>query len=456
MSTWLSVFYLITTDILGPQNAPWAIAQVGYAGGVLLYVGFALAAYWTGMLLRRQYLALDSDKFPVKTFADLVDRIFGRRAAQVTNGLQTLQLLFIVAIISLTSGQALSLMVNRNRTELCFTICILAWALAGMIVSQIRSLAGIARMSRAAVFLNIAVLIITMIGVAKYAPNYASVLASYGIDKAPIVQSAFNSGSTFRLRVNGATQAVFAFGGSMLFIEFMAEMRRPSDFWKALVCSQVLILLLYLFYGLFCYAFQGQFVFNPANQGISKYWVLTVSNAVSIVANVISSSLYANIGIKLIYQWLVLDVMHGPPLMTHKGRIVWSSLVVFYWSAAYLIAACIPNVSALSGIVASACILQFSYTLPPLMSLGLAMQTDAMRKDQFDPTTMVHKQCDTWKDKTRWRRALMGDKSTKMIYLVFFLAACGVTGMGLWASFVAVLDAFKVSAATAIGCQPPV
>lgn len=35
---WMSVFYLITTDILGPFNAPFAFSQVGYVPGAILYV----------------------------------------------------------------------------------------------------------------------------------------------------------------------------------------------------------------------------------------------------------------------------------------------------------------------------------------------------------------------------------------------------------------------------------
>jgi hypothetical protein len=37
LASWLSVFYLITTDILGPFNAPYAISQVGWVPGVVLY-----------------------------------------------------------------------------------------------------------------------------------------------------------------------------------------------------------------------------------------------------------------------------------------------------------------------------------------------------------------------------------------------------------------------------------
>ena len=37
-ASWAAVFYLITTDILGPFNAPFAFSQVGYVPGAILYV----------------------------------------------------------------------------------------------------------------------------------------------------------------------------------------------------------------------------------------------------------------------------------------------------------------------------------------------------------------------------------------------------------------------------------
>lgn len=43
-ATWGAVFYLITTDILGPFSVPWAISQLGYGPGVALYLIFGVFA----------------------------------------------------------------------------------------------------------------------------------------------------------------------------------------------------------------------------------------------------------------------------------------------------------------------------------------------------------------------------------------------------------------------------
>ena len=73
-------------------------------------------------------------------------------------------------------------------------------------------------------------------------------------------------------------QAVYSYGGAMLFVEFMAEMRRPFDFWKGMVLAQAFIYVVYMFFGLFVYSYQGQYVLNPANQGIGNYALQTATN----------------------------------------------------------------------------------------------------------------------------------------------------------------------------------
>ena len=77
-SSWAGAFYLCTTDILGPFNAPYAFRQNGYVPGCLLYVFMGAAAFYCGGLLWWLYVKLDSDRFPVKSYSDITERIAGR------------------------------------------------------------------------------------------------------------------------------------------------------------------------------------------------------------------------------------------------------------------------------------------------------------------------------------------------------------------------------------------
>lgn len=45
---WAAVFYLITTDVIGPYTVPWAMAQMGYGPGISLYAIFGALAGYTG------------------------------------------------------------------------------------------------------------------------------------------------------------------------------------------------------------------------------------------------------------------------------------------------------------------------------------------------------------------------------------------------------------------------
>jgi Transmembrane amino acid transporter protein len=133
--------------------------------------------------------------------------------------------------------------------------------------------------------------------------NYPPVMTTGGLP---------NTG-TFVASVSGAMQAVFAYGGSMVFPEFMAEMKRPHDFLKAMWAAQAFIYFWYMFYGLFMYGYQGQYVVNPSYLGISSYGLQTAGNVFAMISAVIAAALYGNIGVK--GKFLPVRNTHGMVLI---------------------------------------------------------------------------------------------------------------------------------------------
>jgi len=63
------------------------------------------------------------------------------------------------------------------------------------------------------------------------------------------------------------------------------------DFLKAFSIAQALIFVIYVFYGLYVYSFQGQFTLAVAFQGVSRYSWQTVGNVISLIATVIAGGL---------------------------------------------------------------------------------------------------------------------------------------------------------------------
>ncbi|KAM0143605.1 hypothetical protein ACHAO1_000706 [Botrytis cinerea] len=442
-ATWSSVFYLITTDILGPFGVP---------GGFLLYYMF---------------LGLDSHQYPLRTYGDIAFRVYGAPVRHAVNVLQSIQLLFNVGVIVVGNGQALS---QVSKFKLCYAICCLVFALAGFFLGQVRTLQKFGWLANAAIWMNVFIILCTMIVISHSAPNYLAVNAAAGtalggalvtLDSAgnfPPVTTFGNlppSTAGFTGAVNGLMQAVYAYGGALLFTEFMSEMRKPRDFWKGMICAQVFIYILYMIYGCFIYGYQGQYAVNPSFQGVSPYAWQTVNNVIALMSALIAAGLYGNIGIKVLYNNILMDFFGAPPLNSHRGKLLWMSIVPVYWSIAYIVSAAIPNFFGLSSLVAALCILQFTYTFPPILYLGYCIRVDAILDTEgFNPATGQVTLADTG-----FKRILRGFRKRFILNtwnIIYFCGALLTAALGAYSAIEALIAAFKEPKITAFTCRSPV
>lgn len=307
-AAWVSVFYLITTDILGPFSTGWAFSQVGIVSGGLLNVSLGIIAFYAGLQLWHMYINLDSYEYPIKTYSDLTGRIFGKYARHFVNILQCLQLIFLVALIIIANAQGLS---QITKGRVCFSVLTVIWMVLGMCLGQIRSLKNFGIVAHSAIWINILAIILTMAAIAHSPPNFLAAMVQNGVSPGPVIVKAIIN-QPFAPQLVGVMQIVVSYGGAMLFIELMAEMKRPFDFWKAMICAQLVIVTIYMVFGIYVYAFQGQFTINPANQGISKFGLQTAGNVLVLIPGLIVGALYGNIGIKVSYDvFLSAVVLEG-------------------------------------------------------------------------------------------------------------------------------------------------
>ena len=75
-SSALQTFFLIIADILGPTSIPYSISTLGWAPGAVVGCGLGFTAIYGGFLLWKLYLHYDSDARPIRTYGELVYRIF--------------------------------------------------------------------------------------------------------------------------------------------------------------------------------------------------------------------------------------------------------------------------------------------------------------------------------------------------------------------------------------------
>lgn len=354
-ASWGAGFYLITTDILGPYGVGFALGTLGWGPGVALYTVFAFMAGYSGYLLWQVYLGLDSYEYPLRNYGDLAYRTMGTVARYVVNILQSIQLLLICGQVIIQNGQGIS---QTSKFRLCYAVCVILFVIAGFFIGQVRTLRNFGIFSMIAVGINLLVIFISMGVMANSPPNYAiSVLGSAGsaVDPDSITPDAngvypsirhygnLPDSKNFVGAINGLMSGVFAYGGAQLFVEIMAEMRRPWDFIKAMWTAQFFIYAVYLIYGCYVYHYQGQYSFTISYMGLSPYGFQAACDMLVVISGLIAAGLYGNIGIKVLYNQVLQELFAAPPLSTKAGKYLYAAIVPVYWSIAFVIAAAIPG-----------------------------------------------------------------------------------------------------------------
>lgn len=116
-ASWGTIFYLVTTDILGWSSCPFVFATVGYGAGVALYIVFGLFAGFSGYAIWRVFLGLDSSRYPMLSFGDTYFRIYGSKARHFINVTQSVQQFFTVAVLILGNSTTIA---QINKSQICF------------------------------------------------------------------------------------------------------------------------------------------------------------------------------------------------------------------------------------------------------------------------------------------------------------------------------------------------
>ncbi|KAK0631085.1 transmembrane amino acid transporter protein-domain-containing protein [Bombardia bombarda] len=416
----------------------------------------------------RAFMGLDSDRYPLRGYGDLYYRVHGPLSRHLVNFAQGLQLLLFVAVLILSNGQAISQISQgpNGGAGLCFVVCLVIFMAAGFILGQIRTLQRFSWIANIAVYLNLLVIFICMGVAANSLPNFTATQRSYGDEFGPGPIRTFggtppdgfaSGGSGFMGSLNGLNQAVYSYGGCLVFASFLAEMRHPHDFWKSLLIAQVFIYVVYIFFGIFVYSYQGQFTFNPIQQGLSPYSWQTATNIISLFSALIAAGLYGNIGMKVLYIEVFQEIFNAPPLTITRGKVLWAVMVPIYWALAFIIGAAIPQFSYISGLIGALFILSFTYTMPAFLALGYWIRKDAMveGEERFDPATGRYNHVDS--GFKRFARGYMKKPLFNTWNVIYLLGGLATTGLGMYSSIEGLIGAFSgKSVATSFGCASPV
>ena len=160
---------------------------------------------------------------------------------------------------------------------------------------------------------------------------------------------------------------------------------------------------------------------------------------ITLIAALIAGGLYGNIGIKVFYNNILMELFKAPPLFTRQGKIFYAAIVPVWWIIAFIIAAAIPDYFGFVSVMSASTLLNLTYTLPPLFALGYDIQRNAIRESEgegFDPTTgnVVRHGSTT----QRWIHGFLSGGPVQVVqnvwHVLYFLASLSMCGLGMYAA----------------------
>jgi hypothetical protein len=157
---------------------------------------------------------------------------------------------------------------------------------------------------------------------------------------------------------------------------------------------------------------------------------------ISLVAALIAAGLYGNIGIKVLYNNILIDLFNAPPLITTRGKVFYACIVPIWWIIAFIIAAAIPDYFGFVSIMAASTLLNLTYTMPPFFALAFDIQKNSIEGNGFDPVTgLVTRSESTVR---RWVRGFFSggllQVATNIWHVIYFLASLSMCGLGMYAA----------------------
>lgn len=189
--------------------------------------------------------------------------------------------------------------------------------------------------------------------------------------------------------------------------------------------------------------------------GVSTYSWQTACNILGVISGIIAATLYGNIGIKVVYNNVLVEFFNFPPLITKKGKYIWVVVVPIFWSLAFILSAAIPDFFGLTSLTAALFFVQFTYTFPALIGLGLVVHKEAMRGETpFDPYSgQVQRRDHGIK---RFIRGYFGRYWWACILLtIYALGGFVVSGLGSYAACMDLIAAFATPQVNAFTCRSP-
>lgn len=338
---------LAETVSLGILSIPSAFASLGMVAGVILVLFLGALATMSGYVIGNFKL-----RYPhVHNMADAGYILAGPIGREVLGAAQVIFMVFICGSHVLTGLIAFDTITSGAS-------CSVVWAAVSAVICMVltipRTLNGISYLSVASFISIMAAVIITMVGV--------GVIGHQG-------SIAVSANLSFARGFLAVTDIIFAYAGHVAFFTFIAEMKEPRDFPKALYALQIADTTLYLVIGVVVYSFTGPNALSPAlgNTGpLLRKVAYGIAMPTIMIAGVINGHVCAKLMFVRIFRRN--GGAHSIHMTSHSfvGWATWIGICFGIWVFAFIIAEVIPFFNDLLGVISALFASWFTYGISGL------------------------------------------------------------------------------------------
>ncbi|KAI0048464.1 hypothetical protein FA95DRAFT_1557963 [Auriscalpium vulgare] len=321
---------------------PWSFSVLGMVPGVIVTLAVAASVLYTSLILWRYCL-----KHPeVRDVCDIGQKLFGgaQWAYNATAVLFILNNTFIQALHCLVGAKLLNTLSNSAACTIAFSVVTAVACFFVSLPRTLNQLGGLGVFS--AVTMGIAVLLaIIFSGVQDHPFGYI-------LGEEPLVTATPVKGTSYVAGMSAFLNITYTFVGQITLPSFIAEMKNPRDFPKALWAVTIAEMVVFTLCGALMYHYVGnQYITAPAFGSLQPvYKKIAFSFALPTI--LFLGALYSSVTARFIFFRLFRNSRHRHS-NTLVGWSAWAGIIATTWVFAFIIAEVIPFFSDMLSLMSS-------------------------------------------------------------------------------------------------------
>uniref|UniRef100_A0A060TBQ7 ARAD1D29084p n=1 Tax=Blastobotrys adeninivorans TaxID=409370 RepID=A0A060TBQ7_BLAAD len=403
---------------LAIMSFPWSYSILGLVPGLIITVFVSLTTLYTGLVLWEFCL-----KNPqTKDICDIGQILFwGKRWAwYFTAVCFLLNNTFIQGLHVLTGAEYLNTISNHGTCTVAFAAVVMIICIVFSLPRTFSGLSSLAVFSAATQFISI-ILAMIFAGIQDHPGGY---------DGTPVVWNLWpEKGTTYVAAMSAFLNIVYTFVGQITYPSFIAEMKNPRDFPKALYSVVLAQVIVFALVGSIMYVYVGnQYMVAPAYGALIDVYK-KISFSFTVPTLIFLGVLYASVSCRFLMFRIFRSNQRHLTQNTALGWAVWTGLVVGTWVIAFIIAEVIPFFSDLLSLLSSLFDCWFGFVF-------WGMAWFYLRREELGPN---------------WFRKLTWFGYVKMAINIFLIGmGLYILGPGTYATVQSIINSFKAGTVSGV------